>query len=87
MLRTMGRKKKTAGQETTPGRKPVQRTGKPVQVYLSEELLDALDAYVEASRPKTTKRAVIEMTVEDFLRKSGYLKQPQTPKGSPEAEG
>jgi hypothetical protein len=49
------------------------RTGKPIQVYLSDELSAALDAYVEATRPKSTKTAVIEMALEDLLRRSGDL--------------
>lgn len=57
-------------------KKPQGRTGKSIQMYLPGELLDALDAYVEATRPRPTKTAIFEMMLEDFLTKAGYWPRP-----------
>ena len=73
MPATMARKQNKPEQQPTPERQPSRRSGKPVQVYLSDKLSEALDAYIERTRPKPTKTAVIEMALEDLLRKSGDL--------------
>jgi hypothetical protein len=73
MPATMARKK-TKPEGPTPGRQ--KRYGKPVQVYLSDELSAALDAYIEAARPRPTKTAVIETALEDLLRKAGHWPPP-----------
>ncbi len=49
------------------------RSGKSLQLYIPPDLADAFDAYIEASRPKTTKTGIIVMLLEDFLRKAGTL--------------
>jgi hypothetical protein len=54
------------------GRKPPQRTGKPLNVWIASELRDALDAYVEGIRPKTTQTAVVSLILEDYLAKHGF---------------
>jgi hypothetical protein len=77
MPATMARKRHKPEQEPTPGRP--KRSGKPVQIYLSDELSDALDAYIEATRPKPTKTAAIEMAIEDMLRQAGNWPPPADP--------
>ncbi len=74
MSATMARKKPKVENKPTPERQG--RSGKPVQVYLSDELVAALDAYIARARPRPTKTAVIEMALEDLLRKAGDLTQP-----------
>jgi hypothetical protein len=85
MPSTMTRKrpKKRSDLERTPP----NRTGKAVQVYLSPELRSALDEYIEATRPTPTITAVIEMALEDLLRKAGAWprpEQPEAPRQGPE---
>jgi hypothetical protein len=58
--------------------KPVEpkkpsRTGRPLHVWLPNELMDALDAYVDRSRPRTSAKAITQMVLEDFLRAAGLL--------------
>lgn len=75
MPATMTRKRHKPGPpplpEPTPEIPPRGRSGKPVQVYLSDELAGALDDYIGLTRPKPTKTSVIEMALEDLLKKAG----------------
>lgn len=81
MPRTMTRKPHKPSSEPAPGRPSSRRSGKAVQVYLPDELSDALNAYIGGTRPTPTKTAVIEMALEDLLRKAGYLPE-RKPEGN-----
>lgn len=63
--------KKPPGSSSRPHRK-----GKAINVFLPDKLKAALDAYVDASRPKTTGKAVIEAALEDFLARSNFWPYP-----------
>ena len=56
-----------------PAPAPQSRTGKSLQLYIPEGLMDAFDAYLEAARPRPTKTAIVVMLLEDFLRQQGAL--------------
>ena len=72
--------KKPKGKPTErPKRKP-QRTGKSLNVWIQGELRDALDTYVENTKPRTTQTAVVELALEEFLTKAGLWPPPA---GSP----
>jgi hypothetical protein len=71
-------KKKPAGK-----RKPPKRTGKPLNVWLPEPLVAALEAYVTASRPRTSKAAVTEVALEEFLKKHGHWPPAPPPPADP----
>lgn len=47
-------------------RKP-KRSGQSVNVYLPDDLKEAVDAFVNSTRPKTSMKAVIVTALEDFL--------------------
>jgi hypothetical protein len=64
----MGRKKSMPVQETA---KP-NRVGVPFSLWVPPELMEALRAYVEASRPKTTVTETLRTATEDFLQSKGY---------------
>jgi hypothetical protein len=78
MPATMARKKKTTD-EQQPERQPPKRSGKPIQAYISDEMHDALQAFIENSRPRPTMTSVVEMALEDLLRKVGAW--PPSPRG------
>lgn len=59
-----------AKQTNTPSTKG-KRSGRALNVWLPEDLLDALDKYVEESRPQTSAKAVVKVALEDFLTKEG----------------
>lgn len=48
------------------------RTGKSLGVYVDTELSEAFGRYIEQSRPRTTRTAVIEMLLEQFLTEKGF---------------
>jgi hypothetical protein len=54
-----------------PAKKPA-RTGRSTQLYMKQELADALTAYIEATRPRPTITAVLEMALENLLRDAGF---------------
>lgn len=71
-------KKSKPGQPAQP--KKTARKGASVTIWLPQALKDALDAYVDASRPKTNGKAVIEAALEDFLTKEGHWPPADTTK-------
>lgn len=58
-------------------RKKPNRTGVPLGVYISPELFDAFDSYVEDSKPRTSKTAIVEMLLERFLEEQGRWPIPE----------
>lgn len=63
------------------------RSGKSLGVYVSPKLADAFARYIEQSRPRTTRTAIIEMLLEQFLGENGFWPEeqqeppPDEPKG------
>jgi hypothetical protein len=55
------------------------RTGKSLQVWIPAELKDALDSFVNASRPKTSLTSCVEVAIEDFLKQHGAWPPPAKP--------
>lgn len=49
----------------------VVRKGESVQGYVPHELAAALKAFIETSRPRLTKGAILESAIEDWLRARG----------------
>ena len=52
-------------------RKKPNRTGVPLGVYIAPELMQAFDSYVEETKPRTSKTAIVEMLLEQFLTDKG----------------
>lgn len=53
---------------------PPQRTGKALNTTIRTDLMEMLEAFIDASRPKVTKTAVIETALEDFFERYGKPK-------------
>lgn len=58
--------------------KQPSRTGSPLNVWLPDELLEALKKCVEASRPTTTAKAIVQVAVEDYLASKGFWELPKS---------
>ena len=64
--------------QTMPKRKPKKprpaptRSGEPVNVWVSVELMNTLREYLAATRPKVTKTAAVEEALEAFLASKGF---------------
>jgi FAD/FMN-containing dehydrogenase len=71
--------KRKSGRRKAPQRGP--RSGEPVNVWVPVELMDMVRAYVSAQQVRTSKTAVIEAAVREFLKAQGFW-PPPTP-GSP----
>jgi hypothetical protein len=61
-------------------RKPPQRTGKPLNVWLQEELRDALDELLGQTRRSLT--AEVSIALEEHLKKHGLWPRPPRPSPS-----
>ncbi len=68
-------KKKTITEPTA--NEPKERPGYPLFARLDDRLGAALDAYLNSVRPRPTKTTVVEMLLEDFLTKEGFLQKGQ----------
>jgi len=55
------------------------RVGRNLNVWLPEPLMQALERYVNESRPRTDKTAVAEVAVEEFLTTRGYWPPAEPP--------
>lgn len=51
---------------------PANRQGSSLTVWISTELKNALERYIDETRPHPTTRACVETALEDFLSKAGY---------------
>lgn len=56
-----------------PGRKPAQRSGAPVALWLDDELTAALQAYIDAQDVPPDKSAVLRTGLRLFLQQKGFL--------------
>ena len=77
MLRMAKRK---PGNQNDPPRKPPNRTGEPLNVWLRSELMAVLRDVLANTTPRTSKTALVELALEDLFRKLGYLPRPSEPK-------
>lgn len=67
------KRKKTGGKKRPPqGRSP----SVTVFARVSPELGSALDAYIEGTRPRTDKTAVVALALEEYLTKVGFWPPP-----------
>lgn len=48
------------------------RAGRNLNVWLPTALVDALDRYVDTSRPRTDKTGATEVALEEFLKSKGF---------------
>jgi hypothetical protein len=48
------------------------RVGENLNVWVREEIVEALRAYLASVRPRTTKTASVEVALEEFLRARGF---------------
>lgn len=55
-----------------PKKKPPARSGAPVFAYVPQELRDALDDYLNKTKPKPSLTAAIETALEEFLQARGF---------------
>ena len=67
MIEVMNEPKKKPGK-----RKPPQRTGTPLFAYITPELEQALQKYLDETSPRVSKTAAIEAAVIEFLKLRGY---------------
>jgi hypothetical protein len=72
----MGKKRNTSG-----GDEPKKRPGYPVFARIDASLGEAIEAYLEAQRPKPTLTSLLEVAIEDFLRSKGFWPRAGDSKG------
>ena len=68
MMPLMAKKKPSNPESQTP---QPNRKGMPLHVWLDPVLVEAFEAYVRGVRPKTTKTAVVEQALQQFLSSLG----------------
>lgn len=59
-----------------PKRKPPNRSGEPLNVWIDNALMAALNAYIEATVPRTSKTAVVELALHELLKAKGHWPPP-----------
>ncbi|MBX3436010.1 MAG: hypothetical protein KF861_00745 [Planctomycetaceae bacterium] len=65
----MAKPKKTTG----PKKPKPNRTGRPVNVWVSDNVADALERYIAAQRFPPGKTAIVESLLAEFLTREGFL--------------
>lgn len=73
----MAKRKPKPGESSKPPRKPPQRSGKPLNVWLESELRDALDALLAKSRRSLT--AEVSIALEEYLTRQGLWPPASSP--------
>jgi hypothetical protein len=68
----MSEKKKGKAGGRGPGRPPGRVPSVTIFARVPPALGEALEAYVEATRPKTTNTAVVELALERYLSEVGF---------------
>ena len=63
MAAVMAEPKRKAKKPTT------RRTGKPVNVWISDEVRDALDEFVDQAEPRAKLNAHVELAIKEYLAK------------------
>jgi hypothetical protein len=53
------------------------RTGTPVNFHITDELAAALEAYIESTSPRVSKRAAWEAALSEFLKSKGFWPWPK----------
>jgi hypothetical protein len=72
MMPLMAKKKPTTeGQDPAPG--APKRTGVPLHVWVAPETMRLLEAYLESMEFPTTKTAVTEAALLQFLKEKGFV--------------
>jgi hypothetical protein len=61
--------KRAKTSDKTPARKPPVRTGEALGIYIPAEIAAELQAFVDASKPKTSKTAVVVLALEEFFER------------------
>lgn len=56
------------------------RTGKPISLWLQQDVYDALDDYLTATQPSPTKTAILEFSLKEFLRSQGFWPRAKEPR-------
>ena len=56
-----------------PGEKKQTRTGRALNVWIRDDVMDALDRYIGAQRFPPGKTAVVEALLAEFLEREGFL--------------
>lgn len=75
-MQLMAEPKKKKGKNGSPRRKPPQRTGKPLHVWLDPPLRDALDTLLTQTRRSLTTE--VSIALEEHLKKAGLWPPAQT---------
>ncbi|WP_149109807.1 hypothetical protein [Limnoglobus roseus] len=56
-----------------PENKKPNRAGKAINVWVSEEVADALDSFIAAQRFPPKKTDIVESCLIEFLKREGFL--------------
>jgi hypothetical protein len=70
------RKKPSKTKPAGKKRKPPNRSGEPINVWVDPELRAALNAYVEEIEPRTTLTGAVELALKRMLTQAGYWPRP-----------
>lgn len=73
MLELMEKRPRKAAKDSGSAKKP-NRTGKPINVWVTDELHDAVEEFRSAQRVKPTMTDVIELAILEFLTREGFWK-------------
>jgi hypothetical protein len=76
MLAMSKRKPKRKEPEMPATSSPPRPGQRALGVYIDDKLAAALSAYLGSTRPKTSKTAVVEVALEEFLAGRGYWPWP-----------
>jgi hypothetical protein len=58
------------------GRKP-QRSGVPLNAWIEESIMQALESYLDSTDPRVSKTAALESALKDFLKGKGFWPPPE----------
>ncbi|MFO0846623.1 MAG: hypothetical protein U0797_30360 [Gemmataceae bacterium] len=71
MLATMAKRKGSG----SSGKKP-QRSGVPLNAWIEEPIMQALEMYLDGTDPRVSKTAALESALKDFLKGKGFWPPP-----------
>jgi hypothetical protein len=74
-MHAMSKRKQPDGPEPPP-RPPASRSGVPLYVWIDEALAEAFQRYLDATRPRASKTAAVELALQNLLRESGFWPPP-----------
>jgi len=92
-MRLMSEPKPKKGKRTGPDETPTplpppekpNRNGQALNVWLPDEIINALERFREAQRVKPSKTDTVEVALTEFLTREGFPPFPN-PAGKPERE-